>query len=70
MSQSLSNGELKYTLIKKHAFSLVKAIKKFRHFNLGKHMQVKVPLFVVTFLLSGVCKKLRVSFGALDAIEN
>jgi hypothetical protein len=52
MSQSLSDDEIKYSLIEKHTFSLVKAIEKFRHFILGKHTQVKVPLPAVKFLLS------------------
>jgi hypothetical protein len=52
MSQSLSNDELKYTLIEKHAFSLVKAIENFCHFILSKHTEVKVPFHVVKFLLS------------------
>jgi hypothetical protein len=37
MSQSLSNDEIKYSLIEKQNFSLVKAIEKFFHFILGKH---------------------------------
>jgi hypothetical protein len=52
MSQSLSDDEFKYSYIENHAFSLVKAIEKFRHFILGKHTLVKVPLPVVKFLLS------------------
>jgi hypothetical protein len=36
MSQSLSYDEVKYTLIEKHTFTLVKAIGNFRHFILGK----------------------------------
>jgi hypothetical protein len=52
MSQSLSDDEIKYSYIEKHAFSLVKAIEKFLHFILGKHTQVKVPLPAVKFLLS------------------
>jgi hypothetical protein len=32
--------------------SLVKAIEKFRHFILAKHMQVQVPLPIVKFFLS------------------
>jgi hypothetical protein len=52
MSQSLSDDEVKYSYIEKHAFSLVKAIEKFHHFILGKHTQVKVPLPAVKFLLS------------------
>jgi hypothetical protein len=52
MSQSLSDDEFKYSLIEKHTFSLVKAIEKFRHFILGKHTEVKVPLPAVKFLLS------------------
>jgi len=52
MGQSLSDDEFKYSCIEKHSFSLVKAIEKFHHFILGKHMQVKVPLPVVKFLLS------------------
>jgi hypothetical protein len=52
MSQILSDDEIKYSYIEKHAFSLVKAIEKFLHFILGKHTQVKVPLPAVKFLLS------------------
>jgi hypothetical protein len=52
MSQSLSDNEFKYSYIEKHVFPLVKAIKKFCHFILGKHTQVKVPFFVVKFMLS------------------
>jgi hypothetical protein len=52
MTQILPDDEFKYTLIEKHTFSLVKAIKKFRHFILGKHTQVKVPLPTVNFFLS------------------
>jgi hypothetical protein len=52
MSQSFSNDEFKYSLIKKHTFSLVRAIEEFHHFILGKHNEVKVPLPAVKFLLS------------------
>jgi hypothetical protein len=52
MSQSLSDDEMIYFYIEKHVFSLIKAIEKFRHFILGKHMQVKVPLPAVKFFLS------------------
>ena len=52
MSHSLSDDEIKYSSIEKHAFSLVKSIEKFHHFILGKHTQVKVPFPVVKFLLS------------------
>ena len=52
MSQSLSDDELKYSYIEKHVFSLVKAMEKFRHFILGKHTHVKVPLPAVKFFLS------------------
>jgi hypothetical protein len=52
MIQSFSYDEFKYSFIEKHAFSLLKAVEKFRHFILGKHMLVKVPLPVVKFLLS------------------
>jgi hypothetical protein len=37
MSQSLSDDEFKYSFIEKHAFTVVKAVEKFRHFILGKH---------------------------------
>jgi hypothetical protein len=43
MIQSLSDIEMKYTLIEKHAYALVKAIEKFHHFILGKHTEIKVP---------------------------
>jgi hypothetical protein len=52
MSHRLSDDEIKYSYIEKHAFSLVKAIEKFLHFILGKHTQVKVPFPAVKFLLS------------------
>jgi hypothetical protein len=52
MSQTLSDDEFKYSFIEKHAFSLVKVVEKFRHFILGKHTLVKVPLPAVKFLLS------------------
>jgi hypothetical protein len=52
MSQSLSDDEFKYSFIEKHAFSLVKVVENFRHFILGKHTLVKVPLPAVKFLLS------------------
>jgi predicted AlkP superfamily pyrophosphatase or phosphodiesterase len=52
MSQSLSDDEFKYSYIEKHAFSLVKAAEKFRHFILGKHTLVKVPLPAIKFFLS------------------
>jgi len=37
MSHILLDDEIKYSYIKNHAFSLVKAIEKFLHFILGKH---------------------------------
>jgi hypothetical protein len=52
MSQILSDDEFKYSFIEKHDFSLVKGVEKFRHFILGKHTLVKVPLPAVKFLLS------------------
>jgi hypothetical protein len=52
MSQSLFDVEMKYTLIEKHVYALVKAIEKLYHFILGKHIEVKVPFLVVKFLLS------------------
>jgi hypothetical protein len=52
MSQSLLDDEFKYSYIEKHSFSLVKAVEIFRHFILGKHTLVKVPLPVVKFFLS------------------
>jgi hypothetical protein len=52
MSQILSDDEFKYSFIEKHAFSLVKVVEKFRHFILGKHTLVKVPLPAVKFFLS------------------
>jgi hypothetical protein len=52
MSQRLSYDEFKYSYIKKHAFSLVKAVEKFRHFILGKHTLVKVPFPAIKFLIS------------------
>jgi hypothetical protein len=52
MSQSLSDDKIKYSYIEKYVFSLVKAIEKFHHFILGKHMHVKVPLPAIKFLLS------------------
>jgi hypothetical protein len=52
MSQSLSNDEFKYYYIEKHASTLVKEVEKFRHFILGKHTLVKVPLLAIKFFLS------------------
>ena len=52
MSQILSVDELKYYLIEKHSYALVKAIEKFRHFIMGKCTEVKVPLPAIKFLLS------------------
>jgi len=52
MSQSLYDTVVQYSLIEKHAYSLVKAIEKFQHYILGKHTIVKFPLPVVKFLLS------------------
>jgi hypothetical protein len=40
MSQILSHDEFKYTLIEKHTYALLKAIEKFHHCILGKHMQI------------------------------
>jgi hypothetical protein len=52
MSKSLSDDEIKYYYIEKHAYTLVKTIEKFCHFIWGKHMQVRVHLPVIKFLLS------------------
>lgn len=52
MSQSLPDSVVQYSLIEKHAYSLVKAINKFRHYIIGKHTIVKVPLPVIKFMLS------------------
>jgi hypothetical protein len=52
MSQILYDDEFKYYFSEKHAFSLVKAVEKFIHFILGKHMLVKVPLPTVKVFLS------------------
>jgi len=49
---SQPDSAVQYTLIEKHSYSLVKAIEKFRHYILGKHTIVKVPLPVVKVLLS------------------
>jgi hypothetical protein len=51
MIQSISDIEMKYTLIEKQVYALVKAIEKFHQFILG-HNEIKVPLSVVKFLLS------------------
>ena len=52
MSQILSGDDFKYSYIEKHAFSLVKVVEKFRHFILGKHTLVKVPLPAIKISLS------------------
>jgi hypothetical protein len=52
MSQIFLDDEFKYSYIEKHALSLVKDVEKFRHFILGKHTLVKVPLPIVKFFLS------------------
>jgi hypothetical protein len=44
---------MKYTLIKKHTYALVKAIEKFHRFILGKQTEIKVPfpvIFIFIFL--------------------
>jgi hypothetical protein len=43
MSQSLSDDEVKYSYIEKHAFSLVKAIEKFSPFYFGQTYAGKSP---------------------------
>ena len=52
MILSLSNVELKYTLIETNSFSLVKVAEKFHPFIPRKHTKVKVPLPTIKFLLS------------------
>jgi hypothetical protein len=52
MRQIFSDDEFKYLYIEKHAFALVKHVENFRHFILGKHTLVKVPLPGVKFFLS------------------
>jgi hypothetical protein len=54
MSQNLSDDEIKYYYIEKHAFTLLKSIEKFIHFILGKHTHVKVPLLAIKILLSQI----------------
>jgi len=43
MSPSLLDVEMKYTLIEKHAYALVKVVEKFHHFILSKHIEIKSP---------------------------
>jgi hypothetical protein len=52
MSQSLSEDEFKYTLIKNIHFLLLNLLRNFVISFLAKHTQVKVPLHAVKFLLS------------------
>jgi hypothetical protein len=52
MSRSLSDDEMKYTIIEKHTFALVKSIRKFMHFILGKQTRVRVPLPAIKFLFT------------------
>ena len=52
MSQNIIEYKMKYFIIKKHAFALVKAIKKFQHFILGNRTIVKVLIADVKFMLS------------------
>jgi hypothetical protein len=52
MSQILSDDELKYRLIEKHTYALVKSIEKFHHVILGNRAQVKVPSPAVDFFPS------------------
>jgi len=52
MSQILSDDQIEYSYIEKHDYSLIKDIEKFRHFILGKHTQVKVPLPTVKIFVS------------------
>jgi len=52
MSQSFTKYEFKHSLIKKKALSLMIALRKFRHYVLGKHTIVKVSLPVVKYLTS------------------
>lgn len=51
-SQSLYEDAMKYSLIKKHAYSLVKVVEKFRHLILGKQTKMRTPLLDVKFPLS------------------
>jgi hypothetical protein len=37
MIKSLSDDEIKYTLIEKHTYVIIKAIEKFFHFIVGNH---------------------------------
>ncbi|KAH9287715.1 hypothetical protein KI387_031832, partial [Taxus chinensis] len=37
MSYILKNHELKYTMMEKHAFAVVKAVKQFRFYILNSH---------------------------------
>jgi hypothetical protein len=43
---------MKYTLIEKHTYALVKSIENICHFILGKPIEIKVPFLVVKFLVS------------------
>lgn len=43
---------MKYSYIKIHVFSLVKAIERFRNLILGKHIQVRIHFPAMKFLLS------------------
>lgn len=43
---------MKYSLIKNHAYSLIKVVEKFRNFILGNHSDVRTPLSAVKFFFS------------------
>jgi hypothetical protein len=63
MSQSLSDHVVKYTLIEKHTFTLVKAIGKFKHFILGKQTHVRVLFFQSSFCLCRLISQENLHIG-------
>lgn len=52
MSVPLKNYELKYSLIEKQAFAVVKVVKHFKYYILHSHSTVFVPHFMVESILT------------------
>ncbi|KAH9323750.1 hypothetical protein KI387_018389, partial [Taxus chinensis] len=52
MSYILKDHELKYTMMEKHAFAVVKAVKQFRFYILNSHSMVLVPDTTINSILT------------------
>ena len=52
MSVPLKKHELKYSLIEKNAYALVRAVKKFRFYILNSHSKAFVPNSAIKTLLT------------------